>query len=167
MQGQAAPKSALNAIKSETGSSRVTFDDVNAYREKLEEEFSSKIKKDLLELGIDPDVEFTLTTDSAGNIKVISSHADKAKIQKYFDDNPKMAETFDTIQTLSNFKRSAESPQVRDWDSMRERKKGLQAQAIEIFFATAQEATGFSPMYADYSGETNLVDDMLGINTTV
>lgn len=165
--GQASLSKALAAIKSEKGSDRITFDDVEAYRNKLEEDFSAKLKEDLLKLGVDPDVEFTLVTDSSGRLNVVSDHPDKAKIQQYFDANPGMAEQFETIQSLSNFKRSAESPQVRDWDSMRELKKGLQAQAIEIFFATAQEATGFSPMYADYSGETNMVDYMFGINTTV
>lgn len=165
--GQAALSSALADIKKDTGSERITFTDVENYREKLEDEFSSTVKEDLLKLGVDPDVEFTLVTDSSGKLTVVSSHPDKAKIQKYFDSNPKMAEKFETIQALSNFKKAADSPLVRDWDTMRDIKKGLQAQALEIFFAAAQDAgAGFSSMYADF-GADGATNYMLGLNQTV
>ena len=168
--GQTALSGALSTIQAEKGSSKITFDDVEKYRSKLEEEFSATIKNDLLARGVDPKVEFTLMVDSSGRLNVVSGHADKAKIQQYFDANPSMTNTFETIQALSNFKRSTENPQVRDWDSMRELKKGLQAQAIEIFFSSAQEVSGFSPMYADYSGGEeggSMMDYMFGVNTTV
>jgi hypothetical protein len=98
---------------------------------------------------------------------VVSSHADKARIQKYFDEHPGMAERFETIQTLSNFKKTADSPVVRDWDAMRDLKKGLQAQAIEIFFQAAQDAgLGFSSLYADF-GSDGSTGYLLGINRTV
>lgn len=169
--GQAALSSALAAIQSETGSSRITFDDVEAYREKLENAFSSTIQNDLLALGVSSDVEFSLVVDSSGRLNVVSSHADKARIQQYFDANPSLADTFGQIQALANFKRNTENVEVRDWDSMRELKKGLQAQAVETFFAAAQEVGGFSPMYADYSGDTSetgsMMDYFFGVNATV
>lgn len=68
--------------------SRVTFSQIQQYKSKLEEEFSAGIKKGLEGLGVAKDAAFTVTVAEDGKVLVDSSHADKGKIQAWFDANP-------------------------------------------------------------------------------
>ena len=61
---------AMDALGLRAGD-RVTFADVEEARKKMEEAFSARVAEDLLALGVDPDVNFTLVTDNNGGIKVI------------------------------------------------------------------------------------------------
>ena len=65
---------AMNALGLRAGD-RVTFADVEEARKKMEEAFSAQVGDDLLALGVDPDVHFTLVTDNNGGIKVIMDEA--------------------------------------------------------------------------------------------
>ena len=86
---------------------KLTFSMVEDYRKQLEEEFSAKVREDLTKLGVDKDVEFRVVTDEkTGGVSVITNSADKAKIEKYFKDNPDMVKKFQKIQTLSNLEKA-------------------------------------------------------------
>lgn len=91
---------------------RMTFAQVEKYRQKLESDFTAKVRKDLTDLKIDPKVEFRLVEGSDGGVSVISSHADKAKIEKYFKDNPSMVTQFQKIQTLTNLEQARKEQKV-------------------------------------------------------
>lgn len=68
--------------------SRVTFSQIQQYKSQLEEEFSASIKKGLAGLGVAKDAAFSVTVGEDGKVQVDSGHADKAKIQAWFDANP-------------------------------------------------------------------------------
>lgn len=81
---------------------RVTFSQINAYRQQLEQEYAEKLNADFEKLGIDPKVTFQLKVNDAGGLSVSSAHADKDKLQKYFDDNPELVKKYQEIQALAD-----------------------------------------------------------------
>lgn len=82
--------------------SRVTFSQIQAYKSKIEQDFSDAVKKGLETAGVSKDVAFRLSLDDDGKIQVASDDADKDKVQKFFDDNPDLAKKYEKIQALSN-----------------------------------------------------------------
>ncbi len=167
-QGQGALTRAIKELKA-AGYSRVTYDDINDYRQTLEKKFSDTVRSDLKELGVDEKVQFSLVSGSDGSVKVVCSNAEeKAKIEKYLQDNPDMVKDFQYIQALSNFKRTAESPQVRDWPGMTQMKKTLQAQAVQAFFSMSESANmPWSSQIANFSTGGGLAEFFLGLNQRV
>lgn len=69
------------------------------------DEFDEKLKADLQALGVSDDAVYRLETDKKGGVKVVSDYETKAIVEKYFQDNPDMAEKFTKIDSISqNFK---------------------------------------------------------------
>lgn len=166
-QGQKALSKALAAIKAE-GNDRISFAMVEEYRQKQEKLFSAEVRKDLLALGVDKDIDFKLVANTDGSISVITKSADKEKIEKYFKDNPDMVEKFQNIQALSNLKRATESSAVANLSGMRDIRKQLQAQAIESFFASSENSgSGFASQIADFQSGDNQANFLLGLNYKV
>lgn len=81
---------------------KVTFATLSAAKEQMEQAFSTKVKADLKKLEVSDDIEFRIVTNAKGGIDVISDHPDKAKVEKYFKDNPEMVSKFQEIQAMSN-----------------------------------------------------------------
>ncbi len=166
--GKAAMERAISEIQGDAGG-RVTFKDIVAHREKLQGEFSAALSAGLLLSGVDPEVEFSLIATPNGEIQVISDHPDKAKIEDFFKESPKMAEQFLYIQALGNLERANQGSGagVRNWQDMGSTKAELQAQAMDIFFSvTGDSGMGYSSLMADFSdGAVNQY--MLGANYTV
>ena len=81
---------------------RVSFRQINAYREQLEEEYAEQLRKDFALLDIDPSIAFQLKENEKGGLIVSTDHPDKDKVQKYFDDYPEMVEKYKEIQILAN-----------------------------------------------------------------
>ena len=108
------------------GVQRITFETLDIYRMGLEKVFSDAIRADLLQAGIDPDIDFRLVSRRDGGIDVVTKSPDKAKIERYLQDNPKIVEQFNTIQALSNLKKGA-SGKNNVLGTMMDVKKGLQA----------------------------------------
>ncbi len=71
---------------------RITFSSLLEAREKMEQDFAEQVKADLLKLGVDESVEFTLVSDGQGGIKVIM---DESTVNK-----SKTLDKSDTIQTM-------------------------------------------------------------------
>ena len=166
-QGQKALAKALAAIKAE-GNDRISFAMVEEYRQKQEKLFSAEVRKDLLALGVDKDIDFKLVANTDGSISVITKSADKEKIEKYFKDNPDMVEKFQNIQALSNLKRATESSSVANLGAMRDVRKQLQAQAIESFFASSENSgSGFASQIADFGTGNSQANYLLGVNRKV
>lgn len=89
--------------------SKVSFQDVIDYRDKLQAEFEAKAKADLDALGVDTERDFTLSYDAGTNkVTVDSGHPDKKIIDKYFEDKPEMRDAFAKIVTLSKLSGCAE-----------------------------------------------------------
>ena len=81
---------------------RVSFGQINAYREQLEQAYSEQLRKDFETIGVDPNIAFQLKENDAGGLTVSSDSPDKDKVQKYFDDNPEMVDKYKEIQILAN-----------------------------------------------------------------
>ncbi len=74
-----------------SSSEKVTFSQIEKYKEELEEAFSKNLNASIQSLNIDESASFTVNLATDGTIKVDSSHEDSAKIQAYFDVYPEMA----------------------------------------------------------------------------
>jgi hypothetical protein len=81
---------------------RVSFGQINAYREQMEQEFADQLQKDFELLGVDPKIIFQLKENDRGGLTVGSDHPDKDKVQKYFDDHPEIVKKYKEIQILAN-----------------------------------------------------------------
>ena len=81
---------------------RVSFGQINAYREQLEQEYANQLQKDFEQLGVDPKIAFQLKENSEGGLTVSSEYPDKDTVQKYFDEHPEMVDKYEEIQTLAN-----------------------------------------------------------------
>ncbi|MEF2145321.1 MAG: hypothetical protein V3573_07745 [Desulfovibrionaceae bacterium] len=114
---------------------KLSFQDVLDYRDKLREEFEAKAKEDLEALGVDTDLDFTLSYDADSNkVTVDSGHPQKKIIDKYFEDNEDMRDSFAKIVTLSKLTQAAETKL-----SPTDYKRQLQQQALEWW---AQDSGG-------------------------
>lgn len=141
--------SQLSAVLKEispNASGKLTFSMVEDYRKDLEEEFSSKVRADLTKLGVDEDVEFrVVTNDKTGGVSVITDSEDKAKIEKYFKDNPDMVKKFQKIQTLSNLEKARKA----EGYSAQDVKTRLQMEAMSAWWSE----DGASSQIMDFTGD--------------
>ena len=81
---------------------RVSFGQINAYREQMEQEYAEQLRKDFALLGVDPKIAFHLKENNEGGLTVSSDHPDKDKVQKYFDEHPELVKKYKEIQVLAN-----------------------------------------------------------------
>lgn len=164
--GRAEVQKALNAMKKE-GYTSFSFADIEDYRQKLENDFSSAMRADLKEMGVDPDIEFQLVMDAYGNVQVVSNHPDKGAIEIYLEDNPEMVDVFKHIQALSNLKRSQQKATSTNAAFTRDLKRSLQAEAIESFFAaTDNNGQDYFKQIASF-GSNDATSFFLGLNQKV
>ena len=135
---------------------RVTFGQINIYRQQMEEEYAKKIVEDFEKLGIDSKVSFQLKENAAGKLEVTSSYADKDKIQKYFDDNPEMVDKYKEIQILANLEAARKNMNIQP----SELKKRIQIENMSVWW----DAEGSPSIMNVSSGGT---DWFSGINSVV
>ena len=136
---------------------RVSFRQINAYREQMEYEFAGQLRKDFALLGVDPNIVFQLKENEKGGLTVSSDHPDKDKVQKYFDDHPALIKQYQEIQVLANLEAA------RNWTDINpaELKKRLQ---IENMSAWWDAESGASSIMSVSSGGTSWFS---GVNATV
>lgn len=137
---------------------RVTFGQITAYKEKLEKEYGEKLEADLEKLGVDSTIKFQLKMGEDGKLEVVSDHADKAKVQKYFDDNPDMVKKYKEIQALADLDTARKSMQVNPTDL----RKRIQVESMAAWWGQSGNSTS---SIADFSGGD--LSFYKGINTTV
>ncbi len=88
---------------------KLSFKDIDDYREKLGKEWDESVKADLKKLGVDVENEFPLSWDaSTGKLTVSKEHPDKELIDKYFESNPEKVEEFQKIVQLGKMTRTHE-----------------------------------------------------------
>jgi len=109
---------------------RVSFGQINAYREQMEQEFAEQLRKDFESLGIDPKIAFQLKENDAGGLTVSSDHPDKDKVQKYFDEHPELVNKYKEIQILANL----EAARTRMDINPAELKKRLQIENMSAWW---------------------------------
>ena len=129
---------------------RVTFASLHEARIMLEEAFTAQVKDDLKKLGVDENIEFRLVTNNQGGVDVISTHADAAKIEKYFRSNPEMVKKFQEIQALSN----VEEARKTNGDNIKAIRDRLQVESLVAWFADSgqgmQQLMQYENMQAVY-----------------
>ncbi len=133
--------STLSALLSGMGlgsSDKVTFQDLLNYREDLRQNFEATVKKGLREKGVDEDVNFQVVSDGNGGVKIITDSPDKAKIEAYFADNPKLVEQFNQIEALTNVEAARKSSKL-DVKAMRQR---IEVESMTAWFTGSGQSVG-------------------------
>ena len=134
----------------------------------LEEGFQAKVKLGLKAIGVDEKADFKVGLDESGKIIVNSEHADKDKIQKYFDDNPDLADLFKNIEALKNLKQvMVENASKANPIEIR---KSIQMESIDALLSGFDGKGGnssslFSPLILSYGN--NSLSSFKGLNLKV
>lgn len=133
---------------------KVTFQTLLDYRDQLQEQFTNKVKKGLLEAGVDKDANFRLVSGSDGTgIRVITDSPDKEKIEKYFEDNPEMVEEFEKIQALNKMEETRKSQKI----DVKTIKSRLQMESMTAWFSDTSSFMAFSAQGASYYSGINAI----------
>ncbi len=164
---QKALSEAIAVIRTQT-KERITFETVEAYRQSMEKQFSDNLRAALKEKGVDEKIEFKLVADANGDIQVVSNHKDKAMVEQYLKDNPKVVEQFQHIQALSNVQRTAENTVAfASGASVAQIKRQLQAQAVESYFTMMDGTTSMASQIASFNSDGSQASFMAGLNYSV
>lgn len=116
---------------------KLTFKDLADYKETLEKEWSEQFEADMTKLGVDTSIDIKLSVDSStGVVTAQKGHPDKAAIDKYFLDNPEMAEKFEEGVQLSKLTSTAERNLTPS-----ELRQSLTAQSMSIWFESNSSAS--------------------------
>ncbi|MFH1914859.1 MAG: hypothetical protein ABIK45_11355 [Pseudomonadota bacterium] len=120
---------------------KLTFQDVFDYRDSRNKAWSEQFEADMKALGVDTSIDIKLSLDAAtGAVTAQKNHPDKAIIDKYFIDNPEMAEQFGEGVQLSKLTGLAERKLTNA-----ELRQQLSLQSMSIWFeANASASSMFS-----------------------
>lgn len=155
--GQAALSRALSEMNS--GGGKVTFADIAAYREQLEQEFTLLMRASLVQKGVSLETEFLLVMDANGNVDVsCDDPVAKETIRAFLAENPQACNQFGYIQALANLERARNSPAGASaaWSEFGSSKKAYQAQAVEAFFSDALDSgMNYSSLLASFGVAAN------------
>jgi hypothetical protein len=116
---------------------RVSFRQINAYREQMEEEYADQLRRDFALLGVDPKITFQLKENEKGGLTVSSDHPDKDKVQRYFDDHPEMVKVYKEIQILANLETARNRMDINP----AELKKRLQVENMSVWWHAEGDAS--------------------------
>ncbi len=140
---------------------KLSFQDVDDYRQELETQWDVEVMADLEELGVDITQQFPLTYDPVtGKVTVSSGHKDKEIIDQYFEDNPDKVADFETIVQLGKLTATAADNLSLDMMGT-----NLQLQSLSWWYADNSDPTGWfegGGMLAMSGGSS-----FLGLNKTV
>ncbi|CAK7054132.1 MAG: hypothetical protein DESF_02289 [Desulfovibrio sp.] len=103
------------------------------------------LSKGLDGLGISPDVQFTLQTNANGSVTVISDSPDKAKIQKFFDDNPALVKQYQQIEALSGLDDARKAMQASPTDM----RKRIQIESMAAWWSGSGNASSYFGNYSN------------------
>jgi len=137
---------------------RVTFNTILQYRTELSTNFESSVAAGLEKLGIE-DPDFKLVTNKDGSVDVISDHADKEKIEKYFKEHPDQVDAFKQIQALTNLE---EARKEGNFDIKASRSR-TQLESMTTWFANSGKEVN-SIMNFNSGGGSSFIP---GLNITV
>ncbi|MCJ2164328.1 MULTISPECIES: hypothetical protein [unclassified Pseudodesulfovibrio] len=94
---------------------KLSFQDVEDYREELGDKWDAAVMADLKALGVDISQEFVMTYDpDTGKVSVPDNTKGKEIIDKYFEDNPDKVEEFQTIIQLGKLTSTASTQLSQD-----------------------------------------------------
>jgi flagellar hook-length control protein FliK len=149
----------------------INSDSIIKKLDELEQEFAEQVKRELKARGVADNIDFRVSLDENGNVKVYSSHKDAKAVQRYFDDNPQLAEKVADIEALSSLKSALnKNKEAAANMSPVALKKNLQMESLNLFFAGLGEEDGedlnslFTPQILSYAN--NKISTFSGIRTT-
>lgn len=139
--------------------SKVTFTQLNKYREQLEEEFNQTLRQELGKVNVSNVPDFTISMNEDGSVTINSQSEHREKLQKIFDDNPELVKTYQKIEALSGIDKARESMQI----APHEMRKRIQIEAMSSWWAQSNPNAGAS--FSNYSnGALSLLQ---GINVSI
>ena len=165
--GQAAISRALSEMAG-TVEGPITFSKIAEYRKSLESSFTRDIKADLLALGVDPNVDFTLSMTAEGQVSVqCADPASKAAITAYLNKNPERCDTFGYIQALGNLERAKQAGDA--WKGAAYTKAQIGAASLENFFSETAGAgiMDYAAMTASFGADQGVASFFTGLDFTV
>lgn len=133
--------STLGSLLSSMGlgaSDKVSFQDLLDCREDLRQQFETTVKKGLRDKGVDENVTFQVVSDGNGGVKIITDSQDKAKIEAYFAENPKLVEQFNQIEALTNVEAARKNGNL-DVKAMRQR---IEVESMTAWFTGSGQSVG-------------------------
>lgn len=122
------------------------------------EDIGKKIYSALDNLGIDPDINFSIQVDENGALKIISDHPDREKIQRFFEDNPELVKKYRQIETLAGIDDARKAMQISP-SAMRKR---IQIESMASWWADSGSTSSYFGSFN--SGSLSL---MTGLNLKV
>ena len=120
------------------------LNDIKAVLDK-QGEAGKKLHDGLDSLGVDPNIKFSIQVNDDGSVTVISDHADRDKVQQFFDDNPDLIKKYRQIETLSGIDDARKAMQVSP-TAMRKR---IQIESMAAWWADSGSASSY---FGNYSG---------------
>lgn len=108
-------------------------------------DLGNTLSKGLKNIGISPDVQFTLQVNANGSVTVISDSPDKAKIQKFFDDNPALVKQYQQVEALSGLDDARKAMQA----SPSEMRKRIQIESMAAWWAGSGNASSYFGNYSN------------------
>ena len=108
-----------------------------------ETELGKKIYSSLDDLGIDPNISFSIQLNADGTYNIISDHPDAAKVQKFFEDNPELIKKYRQIDTLAGVDDARKAMQL----SPSEMRKRIQVESMTAWWAGSGNANSYFGAY--------------------
>ena len=99
----------------------------------------------LSSLGVDANVKFTLQVNTDGSVTVVSDGADQAKIQQFFNDNPKLVKQYQQIEALSGLDDARKAMQI----SPSEMRKRIQVESMAAWWSGSSNASSYFGSYSE------------------
>lgn len=140
---------------------KLSFEDIDTYRETLETEWDDAVKADLAKLGVNVDEELPLTWDPAtGKVICSDGYPDKDIIDRYFVSNPDKIDEFERIIKLGKMT-STHSQKL----SASEMRQSIQQQSMSWWYEDNTDPTSW------FSGGGTMLGSTMatykGLNITV
>lgn len=109
------------------------------------------ILNSLNNLGIDPDINFSIQLQGDGKVKIVGTHTDINRIQKIFDDTPSLVKLYSQVEALAGLEDARKAMQLAP-SAVR---KSIQMESIAAAWWSNSENTTAS-YFGNYSNSTGL-----------
>lgn len=104
-----------------------------------------KLRDGLDGLGVDPNINFSIQVNDDGSVTIVSDHADRDKVQRFFDENPDLIKKYRQIETLSSIDDARKAMQIAPSDM----RKRIQIESMSAWWADSGNANSY---FGNYSG---------------
>ena len=133
------------------------LNDVQAVLDK-NSDAGKKIATGLDNLGVDPNINFSIQIGDDGSFTVVSDHPDRDKVQRFFDENPELVKKYRQIETLSGIDDARKAMQLAPSDM----RKRIQIESMASWWADSGSASSYFGAYS--GGNLSLLS---GLNLSV